>query len=375
MGQMALRQNAILPRLVNSDYSDQAAQQGETVDISIPSAIAVQSVVPGPTPPSTADLAPTNAQITLDNWEEAPFYLTDADKAKIASGSMPQIVSEAVKSLVNKVDQDLAGVMSKFYGAIGTAGTTPFGSGVEEASAADLRTQLNLQLAPMGDRRAILDPIADGAASKIRAFNDTSYSGSSETLVEGLLGRKFGFDWYMDQNVATHTAGTLSNGSNPVANVNGTDINTVGAKGPFNVDETTLTGTLVQGDIVTFANHSQQYVVTNASTLTAAANALTGITIEPGIVVAVPDNTVMTVVQSHVLNAGFHRDAIGFATRPLLDEDAAELGSIIRQTVDPVSGLTLRLEIRREHKRTRYSFDMLYGFAVVRRELGARLLG
>ena len=234
---------------------------------------------------------------------------------------------------------------------------------------------LNQQLAPTGDRRAVLDPIADGAATQLRAFNDTSYAGDSQTIREGLLGRKMGFDWYMDQAVPDHTAGTMSNGSNPVANVNGTDINSTGVKGPFNVDETTLTGTIVPGDIVTFANHSQQYVVTNASALTASGNAITGITVEPAIQVAVPDNTVMTLVQSHTANIGFHRDAIGFATRPLLDPMAAEAGSIVRSAVDPVSGLALRLEITREHKRMRYSYDILYGYGVVRRELGARLLG
>ena len=69
----------------------------------------------------------------------------------------------------------------------------------------------------------------------------------------------------------------------------------------------------------------------------------------------------------------FHRDAIAFATRPL-QRAPSGLGTITDTMVDEVSGLSLRLEVTREHKRIRFSYDILYGYAVVRRELGARFM-
>jgi hypothetical protein len=42
---------------------------------------------------------------------------------------------------------------------------------------------------------------------------------------------------------------------------------------------------------------------------------------------------------------------------------------------DPVSGLSLRVEVTREFKQTRVSYDVLYGGALVRPELASLILG
>ena len=47
-GLLALRGTCVMPRLVNSDYSNLAAQQGASIDVPIPSAIKAQAVTPEP---------------------------------------------------------------------------------------------------------------------------------------------------------------------------------------------------------------------------------------------------------------------------------------------------------------------------------------
>jgi argininosuccinate lyase len=96
--------------------------------------------------------------------------------------------------------------------------------------------------------------------------------------------------------------------------------------------------------------------------------------ISPPLKTALVGSEAVAVKASHAVNLAFHRDAIAFATRPLVDQMDG-LGNIINTATDPVSGLALRLEISREHKRTRFSYDILYGATLVRADLAARLAG
>lgn len=375
-GMLALRQQAIMPRVVNRRYDSIAGQHGSTIDVPIPSAVAVQNVVPANTPPTTADVAPTSVAIPLDQWKEAPFYLTDKDILEAMEGVLPMQASEAIKSLANAVDQHILSLThgaNGFYGFVGTPGTTPFSSGTRDAT--QLRKVLSNQLAPPDDRHCVFDADAEANALELRAFQDASWSGDVSAIIDGRLNRRLGFQWWMDQNIPTHIAGTLSGTTGDLkAQFNGGGSpQTIGAK-TMNIDDTSLTGTVEPGDVFTVAGDSQTYIVTNTTTRTASGNAITDITFEPGAKVAWADNAVVTFKGTHVVNVGFHRDAIAFATRPLAT-DGEELGSIVMSTVDEVSGLTLRLEISREHKRNRFSYDILYGAQVVRRELGARLAG
>ena len=134
-GLLALRGTCVMPRLVNSDYSNLAAQQGASIDVPIPSAIKAQAVTPGATSQDTGDISPVSATIKLDRWMEAPFYLTDKDLMEANRGVIPMQASEAVKAIANDVNATLLGLGRKFYGMVGTPGTTPFSTVVDATKA------------------------------------------------------------------------------------------------------------------------------------------------------------------------------------------------------------------------------------------------
>ncbi len=355
-GLLALRENALMPRLVNRKYEVEAGQKGSTIDVPIPSAVAVNNVAPAAVPPTTQTFTPTSVAIPLDQWKEAPFYLTDKDMLEAMDGTIPMQASEAIKAMANTVDNYILALYNQFYGFAGTPGTAPMSNGTT-ADVTSVRKALNKQLAPLDDRHLVLDPEAEAAALDLRAFQDFSYSGSVQALIEADLNRKLGFSFWMDQNIPTHTlVGVGAHLVNDATHVAGVNVLTWDGGG---------TAPAI-GDIFTVAGDTQSYVIVSSTA--------TVFTHEPAGAVALANNAVITFKATHTVNLAFHRDAIAFATRPL-ESDAAGLGSIIQSAIDPISGLALRLEITREHKRTRFSYDMLYGAQVVRRELGARLAG
>jgi hypothetical protein len=180
--------------------------------------------------------------------------------------------------------------------------------------------------------------------------------------MEGRIERRLGMGFVMDQNIGNTAAVTIGTAvGSAVDNTGGY------AKGETVITVDSTTAALPAGSFVTFAGHDTSYRIASADT--------TELTLVTGLVEAVADNEAFTVdyegLYSH--NLCFHRDAIAFATRPI--QRATHPAVISETAVDPISGLTLRVEVVAEHKRDRFSFDILYGGVVVRPELGCIVAG
>lgn len=374
---LALREQAVMPRLVNFNWGTETAKKGSTIDVPLPAAQAVGDVVPAAVPPTQTDHAPTTVQIILDKWKKSDFYLTDKELGEIdpQAAYYPMQVSEAVRGLANQVNSDVFVLYKDIYGYTGTAGTTPFaiGSGNfpnSPTDAVNLRKVLNKQLAPPDNRRAVLSLDAEANALALPAFSNFEQTGDLAVKIEGRLGRKFGLDWYYDQGVPTHTAGTITTGLIAKAA-------TAVAAGTKSFLATTAASTgacaLLAGDIINIAGHTQTYVLTANATQASAASDVT-LAIEPGLQNALVGSEAITVKASHVVNLGFHRDAFAFATRPVGDM-VFKGGHEIMQMTDPQTGINLTLEVSRQHHQTSWELSMLYGCKTIRRELAARLAG
>lgn len=370
-GLMALRGATVMPALVNRDYGTEAAMRGSVITIPISSAVVTRDVAPGPIPIQAPDQVPTQALVPLDQWKEAPFYLTDKDMLEVAASDsfIPLETSEAVKSLAEVVNAFILAKYKGIYGYTGTAATTPFGTANDVSDATNVRKVLNNQRAPMNPRFFVLDPDSEAKALNQQAFLNYQWGQTLDLIRDGQFkDQRLGFGWFMDQQVPTHTAGTSTGTVTVQANT------AIGAS-TVPVLTAASTGALswVEGDIIVFSNHTQTYVVTAAATGGAAATV--AISIAPVLQVAVTTATTVAAPKAtHVVNMGFHRDAFAFASRPLIDA-AQGLGNLLMSATDPVTGMSLRLEVSRQHKQTAWSFDILYGAALVRRELAARLAG
>lgn len=369
-GLQTLRGACVMPRLVNSDYANTPANQGDVVNLYIPSAATVTDVAPTAAPFQAPDSRPVRAPIALNRWRRSGFYLTDKEQEEIVGGYRSRQTEEHVKALAQDINAFIFSRYTSVYGYVGTAGTTPFASDVTGATNA--RAQLNRQLAPLMDRRLVLDVNAEANALALPAFSAAQNVGGNTTIIEGTIGRRYGFDVAMDQQIPTHvstalTAGAATANGAQAVNAGSTD---GGRTGTVSIAKATNASNLVAGDIISFAGDPNTYVVTANTTLIVGN---TAVPIAPALQVAKAGGEAVTLRASHVVNLGFHRDAFGFVSRPL---QAASANTVEMMSVaDPVSGVALRLEVIRQNKQMLFDFDVLYGAACVRAELAVRLAG
>lgn len=362
-GLLALRQQAVMPNLVNRDYGTEAAMKGQTIDVPVPKAQTVSDVTAAPTYSSAQGNTPGLVQIPLDQWKHTDYFLTDKEAVEIEQNRHwnPMQMSEVFKALANTMDNYIHSQSSGVYGYVGTAAKVPFST---VATATDIRKVLNDQLCPNDPRHVVINPTAEAQALQLSAFSDLEKTGDMDVKIEGEIGRKFGMNFFMSQNVNTHTAGSASAivGSALSAGVSTLSVKAAGSTGA---------GTILIGDVFTIAGDSQTYVSKSSITL-ASSLAVQQITIDPALQLDASTEAI-TLKATHVKNLAFHPNAFAFATRPLADVGTESNRSF--SAVDPMTGLSLRVEVLRQFKQTALDFDVLYGGKLVRPELAVRVAG
>lgn len=382
VGLMALRSQAAMLRAVSIDYQDEAKKEGDTIDVPIPMDFGAADVVsPGPTPITPAAVTLITKPITLNKWIHKAFSMTDKEEAEVVKRAnwMPMQAGAAIESLVTAINADLFALYFKVFRAVGVAGTTPFPIGSANfptpiAEPADAGALLNDAKAPNSMRRMMLDTKAYAAAQKHPDLSQFERTGDQLVKVEGYVGRKYGYDWFYDQQVPKHTAGTITTGLIAKAS-------TVVAVGAKSLVATTAASTgaaaLKKGDLFAIAGQTNPYFTLTADATQAAAASDVTLAFEPGLDVALAGSEAITrpaIGNTHRVNLAFHRSAFAFVTRPLAGSAFAG-GNLIIPATDPETGVTLTLEISRQNKQVVWDFSILYGVGDIRNDLAVRLVG
>jgi len=368
-----MRGLTVMPRLVNTEYEPLAARKGSVIDVPIAPTITTRAVTPSQDQPATTGVESGTVQIPLDQWYEAPFEMTDKDIKITEKGLIPDCIRSAATAMAERINAYIFSFYIDVYSYGGTAGTTPFtGSPATTTDATQAARRLTEMKAAKRGRRMVLDPAAAALATDLGAFQDASKSADPAVITDGIIGRKLGFDFYEDQQVPTHTAGTITTGLIAKAS-------TAQAVGLKAIVCTTAASTgacaLLEGDIVEFDGDTQTYVLT-ADATQASANSDVTVNIEPGLKIALAGSEAVTVKATHVVNLAFLAEAFAFASRPLDDVGQAVGLPIASQSMtDPLTGLSMRLEVTRQYKQTMWALDMLYGGKCTRPEKVTRLAG
>lgn len=354
---------------VTLDASVARAAVGENVRSFQTPAVTAEDITPGQLPPDDGDQTIGNVPVVITKARAVPFRWTGEEQRGVNHGPgyaaiRQDQMRQAMRTLCNEVEGFLASTFVSASRAVGVAGTTPFASDL--GAAADARRILDDNGAPPSDRHLIINTVAGAKMRKLTVLTKANESGNADFRKQGNMADAglFGFEIRESAGVKLHTAGTGT----------GYLINNSGGYpiGATTIAVDTGTGTILQGDVLTAAadtDGTHQYVV---------GTALGGGSLvfnNPGLMAALPDNNALTVAASFTANMAFSRNAIVLATRlPALPEEGDM--AVDRITIqDPRSGLAFEVAMYAQYRRIRYEIGLAYGWAMIKSEHSALVLG
>lgn len=328
-------------------------------------------ISPGMALPTAADQTISNRSLTITKSRFFPFSWSGEEMYSVDQGpgvlSIRQNqVAQAIRAAVNEIEVDIGiaakNGASRFFGA--TAGTAPLFTDWAQA-----KKILDDNGAPISDRHSVINTAAGVALRSTSNLYKVNEGGEASLLRQGTLGNLFGFDIRESAGVQTTTAGAMASATSSNA--------------AFTVGQTVIplatagTGQVSAGDIITFANDTNKYVV--ASVSFAGANPASGdsITLQaPGLRVAQSAATrAITVFATSARNVAFSRNAIVLATRlPNLPPEGDM--AIDREVVtDERTGLSFEIAAYPGFRMITYHVSVCWGVTVFKPEHIAGIIG
>jgi len=133
------------------------------------------------------------------------------------------------------------------------------------------------------------------------------------------------------------------------------------------------TGTIVTGDVISFAGDTNQYVVQTGA---AAVSGATIVISAPGIqkAQAVGDKAI-TITAASARNMAFNRSALVLAARAPARPEEGDMAEDVILITDPRSGLTMEFAMYKGYRKVRYEVGLAWGVKNIKPEHTALLLG
>lgn len=349
---------------VTLDAGIARAAVGQAVRSLIAPAGTAYDITAGSTPPDNGDQSIGNASVTITKSRAVPFRVTGEEQKGLNTGPgylslRAQQMAQAMRTLCNEIEADIAALYKTTARAYGTAGTAPFATAGDYTDASFVRQILVDNGAPTSDLQLVINTTA-GATFRGKQ-SQAQMAGSDAMQRQGVLLDVHGMSIRESAQVKNHTKGTgASYQSNNASGY---------ASGATAIAVDTGSGTVLAGDILTFNGDSNKYV--NATALSGGNLAIGA----PGLRQVLADNVAMTVGNNYAANMAFARNAIVLATRAPALPDEGDSAVDRFQLTDPRSGLTFEVCVYLEYKRVRYEVGISWGAANVKPEHSAILLG
>jgi hypothetical protein len=301
-----------------------ASKVGDEVTVTIPPAVSDASEFTSST--SASDMTETSVGLKLEKHFYKRVDLTSKQKSLELSDFTRLVTVPNIQGIQESIDKYFTKKMQLFRANLsGTVGNRP--STMAHIAAATKK--LNDMKLRKDGRMALIDTTCEYTFGQLSQFTSLDYAPDS-AVKEGMLGRRYGFNFMTDANLDVFARGTV--GGTLAVSVTGAIGGTTVAVKAF----TDATGTVNAGTVFTIAGDTTRYVVTKDAAV--AANATT-LDIYPALVVAPDADDLITVEAAGYSNLVYHPYAVAgaiVAPTPLAMGSAVQSfnGVSIRVTMD-----------------------------------------
>ena len=353
------------------DIERKSFRKGDTIQIRQPMSFTAGT---GGTSTST-DLNPRYIQMTVDQWKQVRFGLTDKELAYTQDVIINEHISPAVYALAHDIETALTNLyvyVPHHYMATSTI--------TDGTQIIDTRKVLRDTAGNILDSDMVhfaLDSTLEAKFLNLGIFHQAQIVGQQanqqETVMRGHLGTRFGVEHFVQQTLTSHTGGTIS------ASAGGDNAGTLSTNSQKEATSLAVTalgswaaGALKQGDVIDVARNASagthSYAVTADTALTAGAGT---VPVWPKIRETLDSGNAVIVrkaasgvapYNSYNTSIMFHKNAFAFATAPLpnIGDGAGARMSVV---TDPRTGLSIRSRVGYDDKvaTVNVTLDLLYG--------------
>jgi hypothetical protein len=384
-----LENNLVLTRNVNRQYDDSFAVEGAKIGSTLRIRLPDRALVTDGAALQVQDDNEQFTTLTVSSQKHIGVNFTSAELTMQLDDFAERVLKPRISQLASSIDADVANSYKYIGNTVGTPGTTPATSLV----LLQAQQKLNENAAVMSPRYATVNPAANaGLVEGMKGlFNPTDTI--SKQFKNGMMGMGvLGFDEInMSQSIKQFTTGSRdATGGSTSAAVTAEGATSILITGAGNND------TIKLGDVFTVADCYAVNPQTRESTgslfqfVAAADVTLNGsgagtVTVSPMYsanhalaTVDVLPQTGKAVVfvgaasSQYAQNLVYHKDAITFATADLLLPQGVDMAA---RAVH--NGISLRVVRQYDINNDRMPcrIDVLYGYSVIRPQMGVRLWG
>jgi len=350
---------------VTLDSGVERAAVGQTVRSFVTPQSTATDTTPSNVVPDDGDQNVDNEQIQITKSRGIRVRWNGEEQKGVNSGPGFQNIlrdqfTQAMRTLANEMETDLASLFNTTSRAFGTAGVTPFASDLTDT--ANIRKILMDNGAPVSDMQLVIDTTAGAKMRTLTQLTKANEAADASLLRQGVLLDVHGMQIRESAQINSVTKGTGTSYTTDTAGY---------AVGATVITLITGSGTVLAGDVVTFAGDTNKYIVAAGI---AAPGAIT--LAAPGLQVAIAASaTAMTIGGDFVANMAFSRSAIVLATRMPARPVVGDMASDVMTITDPRSGLSFEVALYKQYRQVSYEISAAWGFKNFKPEHTALLLG